>query len=391
MRIVYLVESLQPAGAERVVMELARAESSEGCAAEIITLRETPASGGGQCPDIRHFPLFRQGEFHWPGSAPRAAWRLRRKLLQLRPDVLAIHTPKAALVAALAGVKIPTLWVLHGHDVCWDGATAWRRLSRGLQRWTLSRLRARVAAVSASLAEHAAEGLGMAREEIAVVPNGVDITRFRFEEKIPTNDVVVCMLGRLVPWKGPWQALEAFSWLMKRFPVARLWFVGDGPMRDELAAVVEALGWEHAVTFWGMLEHPEERLRQATVLWMPTESEGLPVACVEAMATGTPVLGFDVRGVRDLLQEGCGVLVPPQDARELAAQTARLVRDERSYGAVARAARARVESGYSCEQMRAGHMQLMRALCTREPAACQYAFAIADFSPQETRPEESRN
>ena len=391
MRIVYLVESLQPAGAERVVMELARAESGEGCESEIITLRETPASGGGQCPDTRHFPLFRQGEFHWPGSVPRAAWRLRKKLLQLRPDVLAIHTPKAAVVAGLAGVRVPALWVLHGHDVCWDGATARRRLSRGLQRWARSRLRASVAAVSASLAEHAAEGLGMAREEIAVVPNGVDVTRFRFEEKIPTDDVVVCMLGRLVPWKGPWQALEAFQCLKKRFPVARLWFVGDGPMRDELSAVVKALGWEHAVTFWGMMEHPEERLRKATVLWMPSESEGLPVACVEAMATGTPVLGFDVRGVRDLLQQGCGVLVPPQDASELAAQTARLVRDESRYRAVARAARARVESGYSLERMRAGHMQLMRAISTREPGACEYAFAIADFSPQEARPEESRN
>jgi glycosyltransferase involved in cell wall biosynthesis len=370
MRIVYLVESLQPAGAERVVMELARAEGSESCVAEIITLRETPASVGGQCPDIRPFPLFRQGEFHWPGSAPRAAWRLRRKLLQLRPDVLAIHTPKAAVVAALVGVKVPTLWVLHGHDVCWDGATARRRLSRALQRWTRKRLRARVAAVSASLAEHAAKGLGMAREEIVVVPNGIDTTRFRFEEKIPADDVVVCVLGRLVPWKGPWQAIEAFRWLKKRFPVARLWFVGDGPMRDELAAVVEALGWEHAVTFWGMLERPEERLRRVTVLWMPSEGEGFGIACVEAMATGTPVLGFDVRGVRDLLRQGCGVLVPPQDARELAVQTARLVSDESRYRAVARAARARVESGYSLERMRAGHMQLMQVLCGQNEAPC---------------------
>ncbi len=391
MRIVYLVESLKSAGAERVVMELAKAAGREGCEAHVVTLREANTLKGSRYQDVEWHPLFRLGKFRWHKSAPVAAWRLRRKLKQLRPDVLAIHTPKAAVVAALAGVRVPTLWVLHGHDVCWDGRTARHRLSRGLQRWTQRKLAAHLAAVSASLADHAAEGLGMAREEIAVVPNGVDTERFRFEERTPTENVVVCVLGRLVAGKGPWQALEAFGWLRKQFPAARLWFVGDGPLRDGLTAVVAERGWKNAVTFWGMVERPEERLREATVLWMPSESEGLPVACVESMATGTPVLGFDVRGVRDLLQGGCGVLVPPQDAGELAEQTARLVRDGARYRKMARAARTRVERGYSFERMQAGHLQLMRAICTQKPAPCQYAFAIGDFSPPEAGVEERRH
>ncbi len=377
MRIAYLVESLQPAGAERVVMELARAGCGADCEASIVTLREAQGASSGKGRDIQEFPLFKPGEFHWPGSAPAAAWRLRRTLERLRPDVVAIHTPKAALIGALAGTRVPTLWVLHGHDVCWDGATLRHKLSRALQRWVRRRMGGRVAAVSASLADHAAEGLGLPRHQIAVIPNGIDTSRFRFQERTPTDDVVVCVLGRLIPKKGPGQALEAFGWLKKQLPAARLWFVGDGPMWDELTAVVAERGWKHAVTFWGMVERPEERLRQATVLWMPSESEGFGIACVEAMASGVPVLGFDVRGVRDLLQDGCGVLVPPQDAGELAEQTVRLVRDGAAYQAMARAARARVDSQYSFERMRAGHYQLMQALCRREPAAEQRALAGA--------------
>ncbi|TAM79841.1 MAG: glycosyltransferase family 1 protein [Acidobacteria bacterium] len=391
MRMVFLVESLEVAGAERVVQELARMAQGEGSESYVVTLREMPVCDGLMNRDVQEFPLFKPGKFSWPWSALQAARRLRRIIDRLQPDVMAIHTPKAAVVAALAAVRVPALWVLHGHDVCWDGATARHRLSRGLQRWVQSRLGGHVAAVSPSLADHAALGLGMPREEIAVLPNGVNTEQVQFEERRPTDDVVVCVLGRLIAEKGPGQALEGFGALKKQFPAARLWFVGDGPMRNALAAEVTARGWNKAVTFWGMQQQPETQLRQATVLWMPSESEGFGIACAEAMASGLPVLGFDVRGVRDLLQGGCGVLVPPKDARELAAQTVRLVRDGPRYQAMARAARARVEGRYSFRRTYAGHYQLMRALCRGESGAGQYAFDGAEFSPQKAGLEKSRD
>jgi D-inositol-3-phosphate glycosyltransferase len=291
---------------------------------------------------------------------------------------VAIHTPKAMVVAALAGIRVPTLWVLHGHDVCWDGATVRHWLSRGLQRWAQRKLAGRVAAVSPSLGDHAAKGLGITRKDITIIPNGVDTKRFRFREGPPTGDVVVCVLGRLISQKGPVHALEAFATLRRKFPSARLWFVGDGPMRNELTAAVAAQGWGQSVTFWGTLRRPEERLREATVLWMPSESEGFGIACAEAMASGVPVAGFDVRGIHDLLEGGCGVLARPGDVAGLAEQTALLVRDGDTYRAVARAARARVESHYSLERMCAGHYELMRSLCCEEAAALQFAGTEAE-------------
>lgn len=369
MRIVFLIEDLQLAGAERVVLELAQAGRGMGCATHIVTLRETNNLDSSQYRDVQWLPLFRQDEFHWPFSALAAARRLRRVLARLRPDAVAIHSPKAAVVAALAGVPFPALWVLHGHDVCWDGSTARLRFSRGLQRWARRRLGGRLAAVSPSLAKYAAEGLRVERKEIAVISNGVDTGRFRFEEKKPEGDVTVCVLGRLVPWKGPAQAMEAFVWLKKEFPAARLWFVGDGPMREGLAAEAAARGWTRSVTFWGVVQQPEDLLREASVLWHVSESEGFGIACTEAMALGVPVVGFDVRGVHSLLEGGCGVLVPLKDARGLAEQTALLVRDGERYRTIVRAARARVESHYSLEKMCAGHYGLMRSFCHGEEAS----------------------
>ena len=76
MRIAFLVESLQMAGAERVVQELAQAGRDEGCEARVITLQETQACEASQYQDVQEFPLFKRGEFHWPKSALIAALRL---------------------------------------------------------------------------------------------------------------------------------------------------------------------------------------------------------------------------------------------------------------------------------------------------------------------------
>lgn len=366
MRTLFVIESLQLAGAERVVLELAQQGRRNGIETSIVTLRETETLDAGQYADVETFALFRAGEFQWARSALGAALRLRRILAELQPDVVAIHSPKVAVVAAMAGIRIPTLWVLHGHDVCWDGATLRRRISRTLQRWTWRRLGGRAAAVSASLADHAAAGLGVAREMITVISNGLDTKRFRFEEKIPDDAVTVCVLGRLDSCKRPLQALNAFDILRRTFPAARLWFVGDGPMREELAIEVMARGLSNAVHFWGMLWRPEEPLRKATVLWMASESEGMPVACLEAMASGVPVLGFDVRGVHDLLDGGRGILVAPKDTSALAKETALLVRDCERYRAIAQAARSLVEQQYSLETMCAGHYNHMRSFCAEE-------------------------
>lgn len=391
MRIVFLVESLQLAGAERVVLELARGRMSSGCEAHVITLREDHSINDVQLREVKTMALFRRGEFSWPKSAPRAAIRLRKSIVELKADVVAIHTPKLALLLALAGIRIPAVWVLHGHDSCWDPVTVRQRLSRVLQRWTARRLGGHLVAVSRSLANHAAAGLNVEPEEIAVIPNGVDTDRFHFEMKTLPREPVVCVLGRLVPWKGPRAAVDAFRILKRDWPGARLWFVGDGPMRAELAAEAAVAEWNGSITLWGMLQYPEERLREASVLWHLSESEGFGIACVEAMASGVPIVGFDVRGVRDLLHEGCGILVPFKNVLKLATQTTQLFRDPMRYRAIAEKAFGQVNTRYTLQTMCANHYELMRSVYMKSNAKLPSHITEPITIQTESQAQEARN
>jgi len=170
---------------------------------------------------------------------------------------------------------------------------------------------------------------------------------------------VVCV-GRLVPAKGQMVLLEALAELAARGHEARLELIGDGPMREALERATRDLGVEEHVVLLGALGHPEviERLRGADILCLPSFAEGVPIALMEAMALGLPVLTTRVMGIPELVEDGAsGLLVAPGNRDELASALQRLIEDDGLRRALGRAARERVVAEFdlwqSARQLRA--------------------------------------
>jgi glycosyltransferase involved in cell wall biosynthesis len=163
----------------------------------------------------------------------------------------------------------------------------------------------------------------------AVVHCGIDVSAVRFRPaRLRTPEAHLVTVGRLVATKGHWTNLEAAAWLMDRYP--SLWWtvVGDGPLRDELAARAHRLGLADRFAFAGALAHDETMslLRDADGFVLPCEedgrggSDGIPVALMEAMAVGVPVVTAPVGGIRELVEpDETGFLVPSGDASAVVA------------------------------------------------------------------------
>jgi glycosyltransferase involved in cell wall biosynthesis len=131
---------------------------------------------------------------------------------------------------------------------------------------------------------------------------------------------VLVTVGRLTPAKN--QALAVR--VMTNIADATLLVVGDGPDRQALEAAAPA----ERVRFLGTRLDARELLGAADVVVIPSRSEGLPLAALEAMAAGRPIVATAVRGLRDLLEDGrTALLVPPGDAQALAAAVRRLLDD----------------------------------------------------------------
>lgn len=144
---------------------------------------------------------------------------------------------------------------------------------------------------------------------VTVVPPGINRRPRPSVPRQPWPTIV--FLGRLTPNKGPLEALNAFKLLQRRMPEARMWIIGDGPLRS---AITDLAG--EGVTVFGRVSQTkrDELLARAHVLVVTSVREGWGLVVDEAAAMGTPAVGYDRPGLRDSVSAAGGLLVDPTPA-----------------------------------------------------------------------------
>jgi glycogen(starch) synthase len=179
---------------------------------------------------------------------------------------------------------------------------------------------------------------------IAVVPNGIDTSRFTpegpLDSALDVHGPVVLFVGRLVDGKQPEVAVSAFAEVHEQYPNATLVVAGEGPCREQLESRVAEAGLDSAVRFLGHVAYDRMPTiyRSADVLLLPSRAEGLPRTVLEALASGVPVVVSDLP-VLEKVVAGAGITVDSDDTAGFAlALDDLLSRPERreEYGRVGR-------------------------------------------------------
>jgi len=215
---------------------------------------------------------------------------------------------------------------------------------------------------------------------VEVVHCGVDSDRFRWRGLGGRDpDRVVCVAS-LFPKKGHADLVDALALLAERRPGIVLDLVGEGPERERILRRARERGVSPRVSVLGARSSEEvrERLTAARVFALPSvrlpsgRMEGIPVALMEAMASGVPVVATRLSGVPELVQDGVtGLLVEPGDPRALAAALARVLEDDALSAELAARARRQVERSFSLavESKRVGDLLAESIAAGRRPAA----------------------
>ena len=235
-----------------------------------------------------------------------AAWRLMRRE---RVDVIHAHwlIPQgliAALLPWLPGRRVSYVVTSHGADLY----ALKGRLLDGIKRF-VARRAAAATVVSSAMRERLAT-LGVPAAHIHVLPMGVDLSeRFTPDPSVPRSQHEILFVGRLVEKKGLRHLIAALPQVLEGVPDAFLTIVGFGPEEAALRQQVHTLGLQAKVHFLGAVA--QTRLpalyRRAALFVAPFvqaesgDQEGLPVALMEAVACGCPVVAGDVAGIEDLL------------------------------------------------------------------------------------------
>lgn len=202
---------------------------------------------------------------------------------------------------------------------------------------------------------------GIPSRRLTVIRNGVDPAPFdthavddaRPEFGIAPGETVFGTVARLDPFKGGQDdLLRAFARLRSARPDTRLLVIGDGPQRPELQALAGSLGLGDAALFTGTRGDIPRLLRAMDVFVLPSRREALPLAILEAMAAGLPVVATRVGGVPETIEDNAtGLLVPAGDSEALGAGLARLADAPELRARLGLAGRAHFRAGFTVHHM----------------------------------------
>jgi glycosyltransferase involved in cell wall biosynthesis len=274
--------------------------------------------------------------------SPRADFAALRRLIGVlqsqRFDVIHLHSSKAGflgrLAARIAGGSAAVVYSPHGLSFLGSQLPAKRQLYLALER-IVGRMCDRIIAVSASERQVIAQNGLISPDRIVQIENGIapielpagfDRAAMRRGLGQPGDAPLIGTVARLSTQKNPRLFLEAAALVLRDQPAARFVWCGGGELHAMAGAYARELGIEAACSFLGHRNDAHHVLAALDYFWLTSDYEGLPLAPLEAMALGVPIIATDVEGTRDLLASGAGLLVPHGDAAALATATIRLTR-----------------------------------------------------------------
>lgn len=205
----------------------------------------------------------------------------------------------------------PWIAFFHGRTYETRAVQLFDRLAMSCARWA-----DRIVVVAASQ-----QRLFAGRRTVRHIPNAVTVRPVApspMLSQAQDDPPLLLFVGRLSPEKGVDVLIRALPELKRRYPSVRLRLVGDGPSRDGIRQLVEALGMTAHVDLVGHVEDTVPHYAAARLLCLPSRSEGMPNVVLEAIAAGLPVVASDVGDVQTLVGTELGRVVPPDDVGALA-------------------------------------------------------------------------
>lgn len=351
-------ETDSPGGAETMVLQLARELSSRGH--EVVALGTAGGEGwlGARFAEmgVNRVLVNVRGPFGL-GTVPQIARVLRKE----RVDVLHSHDYGMAVCGALGARLAGCRHVITMHGGPYYSSNLRRRSSLRLAM----ALSHRTVVVSHALRATLTGVLGVGRESVDVIHNGVarlatvGPAAVRDELCLDGGDILVVAVGNLKPVKGHEVLLEAVARLPRTSSRVAVAIAGTGTEEAKLKSLAGRLGLGERLHLLGFRPDVHALLDAADIFAMPSVSEGLPMAMIEAMLSGRAIVASDVGGIPELVDSSAvGLLVPPGDAEALAGKLAELIRDAELRSRLGEAARARALMHFTASAMAERYLAL---------------------------------
>ena len=356
-RILHLVESGGLYGIERMLLALLPALRDRGIETALGCFGSAHADGGKvglAAMDLGIETIF-LGD--GAGFGARQALNLVRSLRSRRPALAHFHGYKATIIGGLVGKWMRVLGIATYHGEARQAVGLRRQLA--IETPMLRRLRM-VVGVSQSIAQELV-GRGICPDRVRFIPNG--LTHQVSPRVVDHQSFKIVVVGRLIREKNVQMVFKSIAALAKRWPSVRVLVAGEGAYRMELERLATELGIEDAVQFLGFVSDVPSILSCADAFVMPSQTEGMPMALLEAMASRVPIIASAVGSIPWVTRNGReAILVERNDQAALTSAIEQLLIDPAAAAARAKSAYSRFSDRFTADTMADAYTSLYQAI-----------------------------
>ncbi len=364
IRVAIVIDSLQTGGAQKLVSAFVSNAASYGIEPVVINLRKGASSAivraiqaaGVKVITIPSRSLFDQKRFQW----------LVKFFKQEKIDIVHTHLLYANILGSTAShlAKVPVVCTLHSTQ--FEKGRRPRQFLTLLEDFCLRNFADRILAVGDKVA--AAHRRHYPGRSIDVITNGIPKPKFpssqereRLRREITGDgaDPVVITVGRFTGAKGYEDMIEAFH-LVRERTATKLRMVGSGPSVETIKGQIEDLDLQQSVILTGEREDVPQLLALSDVFASSSHREGLPLAVLEAMMAGLPVVATSVGDIPNVVTKETGVVVPPHHPELLAEALEDLLMHPQKRQAMGQAAYRRAMDEYSLDAWMKKQLALYR-------------------------------
>lgn len=368
-KVLQLIDSLDMAGAQKIVYQLAVAANRSRFYPIVCSWRESGpyysllANKGitvetlmSRRRSIFLFPLF-------IFDILLVIFRLYSLTARHKVDIIHAHLVESSILGVLIGklLRIPVIVSVHNTYILpLERLSPFRNWLRLAFIKTAFRLADILIAVGKDVKKSLETLIGKEKSVLTII-NGVDYEEFakhkdtvdiRKKLEIPKKNNVITFVGRLAPEKGLIYLIRAASQLIKTFPYLQVLMVGEGPLLQDLTKEVEKMGLSNNVRFLGQRFDIPEILSISDVFVLPSLFEAIPLVVLEAMASKIPTVATNIPGTRELITDGKeGFLVQPENISQLAKQIDKLLSTPDLANSMGKNAREKVKKLFTSKQM----------------------------------------
>lgn len=365
-RVLHVINGEHFSGAERVQQLLGKQLPNFGIDADFACVKPGKFSALCDLSCERLFDVPMKGRFDL--SVVR---RLCEIVAERQIDLLHAHTPRTALVTSLLAMRTGLPWVYHVHSPTARDSTRGmvNRFNELVERYSIKNCQ-QLVTVSRSLRREMLR-LGVPRQRLAVVPNGVPaIDPIDTSKRLNQTQWHIGMIALMRPRKGVEVALHAMKQLKDRGAPITLELIGGfetEAYQQQTMKLLEQLELRDCVMWSGFTNDVPSAIRKLDAMLLPSLfGEGMPMVVLEALAAAVPVIATSVEGTPEVVRDGIeGYLARPCDASSLAEKIALLASDRCRWAEMSRQAVARHRSSFSDQRMAERTTKIYRKLLGR--------------------------